>query len=524
MGTFDNGALSGQQAREILMLLDADANGGSTVIKSLYTQEENVRKARASGMSEEEIAKSITAGTDVTAFGSGAVANPTGAALKVESLSDLFVLALMEQKHLAFYQSLKKVAEVNNVTHINQQTSRGVRLNGGWISETGLPSSRDFEMQRIALTMGIRGVRGVVGLIANNIATAPGIGAVQSKLLSENIMLLSQEIERGCFFSRALEAPGLANDGILAQMEARAPGNIIDFRARAFTLENINDSLLQSYRLFAEDLNELWLPPVLRSDMVKAHFGALRAPLGEASALSLGISIKEIALPLGSTLQLNNSHFLGHSGVRDGSTDYFRAPTAAFGDSTLRPGSVGALAGAPAGAGSAFAAGTGDHDAGNYEYWVVAFNNDGAGTPVASGTVAVAAGNTVTLTWAAPAGPSVSHYRIYRSRRGGTVAALGAAPALALAWEIGMVGGSTLTFADANATLPGAYYVFGLDRSMGRIDYAHLGPEMMNIPLGRISVAEQAAQVHIGTIRVNDPFRQLILKNVERTAGFLGDR
>lgn len=511
---YNSAFLRGDDLVQILRELDADAKNGSEIAKALLVQDE-LKKAQAVG--NDSLSKALTAGTDVTAFGSGAVTNPTGAALKIESLSDLFVLALMEQKHLAFYQSLKKVPETNNVTHINTQTDRGPGLNGGWLDETGLPAARDFTLARRAVTMGIRGVRGTVGLIASNIATAPGIGSVQSKLLQENIMLLSQEIERGCFFSRAVEAPGLASDGLLAQMESQAPGNIIDFRNRGFTIENINDSLLQAYRLYAEDLNELWLPPALRSDMVKAHFGALRGPLGEGVALTLGISVKEIALPLGSTLQLYNSHFLGYSGQRGSNTDYFRAPLAAVGDATLRPPTpVFVSIASPAAGASQFVAGTGDHDAGDYNYWVVAFNPYGASAPLAVATHTVAAGDGVDITWAAGAGPAATHYKVYRARRGVST--------LADAWEIATVAGTSVTFQDLNAVLPGTYYCFGLDRSMGRIDYAHLGPEMMNIPLGRISVAEQHAQVHIGTLRVNDPFRQIVFKNVERTPGFLGDR
>jgi hypothetical protein len=164
---------------------------------------------------------------------------------------------------------------------------------------------------------------------------------------------------------------------------------------------------------------------------------------------------------------------------------------------------------AAANADSKFVAG----DAATYFYFVSAFNNQGESAPVSMASVAVAAGQAVTLIFnRVVSDPKAISYRVYRGKSSDASKAL-------FAFEVKDAGtGTTQSIVDKNLDIPGTHKAFLLDMdSEESFCFKQLAP-LMKLPLARISASERFMILLYGMIQMYNPRKNIVIKNI----GLLG--
>jgi len=444
-----------------------------------------------------DLKKALTAGNDVNDPG---VAPGVGFPLRVESLEATLKNITFEMDEIKLFKAIPKLPASNTVEEFNRLVSYskgGARaFDLGWMTEGDLPEEEDSTYERVTLLIRFLGVVGRVSHVANTIRPAHG-NVIATETMNKTMFML-QQLEHALFFGDSSLLTEQI-DGLEKLIGDGAPDNIIDLRGKPIGEEEMNDGLLRIRDNFGMGTDFYSSTGVL-GDFGKLVYDRQRIPMGSNQPGVLGAEISAFQGQHGK-IKLHDSIFIQPNGL----------PVAAgLGSSSKRPlpPTISSAPAAGANPASLFTA----NDAGTYFYKVVARNRFGAATPVTTASVAVAAGERVSMT-VDDGGQATAYYEIYRTAAG---AAVGTA---ALAFKVKKTAASQV-ITDDNGDIPGTSKAFILMQNQRSFSWSQLLP-MTRIPLAAIDTSIRWAQVLYGGIKMYSPARNLVFKNVGRAPGSL---
>jgi hypothetical protein len=319
---------------------------------------------------------------------------------------------------------------------------------------------------------------------------------IQQETMNKTMYLL-QQAENTIFFGDSTLIPEQA-DGLEKLIIDGAPDNVIDLRGAPLTEDAMNDMLLQIRDNFGSGTD--------------AYFAT-----GAFADLSKQIYERQrfTSAPQPGTLGAVVNAFQGQHGKINLHDSVFIQPgdvplAAGLGNANKRP--LPPTLGAP-GTGADPASLFGAGDAGTYFYKIVAGNRFGLSAEVASASIAVSSGDKVSIT-ITDGGQSSSYYEVYRTDPGNAV---GTAK---LILRVPATGGAQ-TFEDLNGDIPGTSKGFVLMQNQRSFSMAQLLP-MTRIPLAAIDTSIRWAQLLYFGLKMYQPKKNLVIKNIGRTAGSLG--
>jgi hypothetical protein len=442
------------------------------------------------------------------------VANLTGGgALGVQSLDTAMKTTIQENEHFVLFNRLAKTNATNIVDEYTRQNGVGGFLGGTTNTQLGVVRAAQGDYARevglVKFLMSLRQV-GYVLNIGKNITEATAVeernGALQ--LLTDAEYLL--------FHGNASACP-TQFDGIFAQLDKEiAAGNmgsdhVIDMNGGAVNsvdpFSQVNVAVMR-YGSWGR-LTDALLPISVQNDLNQGLDPAFRWMPGQNNTPMIGAHVEGIRLQGGvvKTAQDTFLHDENHPMVSPFQVSYSATATA---NAAINPAS---LTGSAANDSASMFTST---RAGNYYYAVEAIDSTGAGMSqlAISAQVAVASGQSVTLTITKSSAGTESGYRIFRSKQNGDNT-----PAnFRLMTVVAKAAGNTTTYVDQNREIPGTVKIPLLDMAPGAdaIGWRQFQP-MTKIPLpfgvGGVPVISWF-QFLFGYLRITKPKRHGYIKNV----------
>lgn len=352
---------------------------------------------------EQDLRKALSTYTGVTM--------PDGnGPMNLQNLDGVMTEVLINQKHFKIYNMLPKVPSATRYYEYNVHTDFGEsRAGGAGFAEGGAPNGTNSNFERMGIYNKFLGVQG--GITQQMLLTGQNGGAFEDPNVRENkdrTIALLTKVERELVFAQSAILDQNGNnvnfDGMLAQLTATFPQNVIDMQGQPLTYDQLDDS--------AEDFITTGKQPsvdgytVLMSPHVKSGLNKLFSTRGivrfnkdqqVGTAFTPGQKVNDYDTEFG-TYQFDHSILL-----QEVSTGTPLNATVA--NVPASP----AIVTQPTAAVNA----AGQHIPGTYFYSIAAFNDTGESLPVISNGVAVAvAGDAVTFVIARLAG--ATGYRVYR--------------------------------------------------------------------------------------------------------------
>lgn len=459
----------------------------------------------ASAQEVADLNKALDVGSAINAPGS--VVAGDGFALRVESLERTLRNLTFRAEHIKLWKLIPKMAAYNTVEEYNRLLSYGNMGSGLWMSVGGLPQESDSSYERVYAQIKYKGIMRRVTDVSTMVNSA--IGNVIAQETQNGTMELMRDIERDLFFGRA-SLDSVQWDGLEAQIEAGAgTGTIIDMRGQPLNEEVLIDAALtiQDAPNFGTPTH-LFMNPKVHADLLKTFFPKARYDLfDKAGEGMVGLGVRGYTSPAGD-VQFVPNVFLDDGGGVSG--------LGAAGNAALRPASptISTAAAAGASGASQFVA----SDAGNYFFWVRAVNQFGASAPVQvnAATLAVAAGDAVTVGVTPGGGNIPAFYEVYRTLAGGA-----ASTARRILRVANTAGAGALTITDVNAAIPGCTTAFLFQMNSDNMSFKQLAP-LVRRPLAAIDTSIRWLQLLYGTPVVYSPRRNVIFRNVGRAVGYVG--
>jgi hypothetical protein len=193
-------------------------------------------------------------------------------------------------------------------------------------------------------------------------------------------------------------------------------------------------------------------------------------------------------------------------------------PTAAIGDPAKRP-ATPTISTAPTTPVDPAAKFEGD-DAGDYFYKVQAVNRYGRSAAVdlvaGPAAVAVAEGDRVSFGVTPGSAVAVDWYEVFRTRRDGAPG--GERLILRVA---NLAGAGEQVVDDVNDNLPGTTSAFQLQQNLESLSFKQLAP-MVKIPLATVDTSIRWMQLLYGVLRLYTPGKNVLIRNIGRAQGFVG--
>jgi len=454
-----------------------------------------------------DLKKALAAGQDVGPVAAGA---GVGFPLRVESLERTLKNTTYRMEHVRFWRGIPKGAAFNTVEEFNQIRDYGNLSLNSFMNEGALPEESDSTYSRefsIVKFLGItRRVTHVMSLVK------PAHGNVIAQETIAGTMKLLRDIERNLWFARDDLDPvqwkgmeQLIEDGAL-------PENIIDLRGAPLTEDILIDAALtiQDAPNYGTPTH-LYLNPKVKADLAKTFFPKSRYDLFSKTDSGLvGLDVRGFTSPAGDVM------FEPDVFISDGDGDDGALPAAAVGSVAKAPGTPVLLVASNANAGPVAGSLWGPSDAGTYNWQVVAVNAFGQSAPLDMGSATVAATDSVDLKAGPGLGVAPTYYKVYRTGNGGAVGTerlIARVPAAAMA----AAGG----FVDLNENLPGTTKAFMIQQNEDNLKFKQLAP-MIKVPLATIDTSIRWMQLLYGVIQLYTPRRNVIFKNIGRSAGFVG--
>ena len=421
----------------------------------------------------QELQKSLTAG-----YGTDVAGLTGGSAFRIQSLDTTLKATVQENQHFALFNALPKPKATAVVDEWTEQTSIGGFLGGTFNDQDGAAMETQGEYARRVGTVKYMTTYRKIPIVLqsqNNI-----VDAVATETVNGTKQLLT-DIEFSLFEGDSSITPK-SFDGIYAQIAGFNGGsNIIDMAGQPLnSIDPIARAAEQvyGYGSFGQ-LTDLYLPPAIQTDLNVSLDPAFRVALDNSpNSIALGTNVRAIQTTYGA-IATRNDVFIRDERmkkpfeVRNATHAAVAAANVAF-----KPASFTAVAGAGA-ADSAWAAA----HAGNYYYAVTGINHNGETAALVSASVAVAAGQQVTITITQSGAQTETGYVIYRSRKNGTNALTDLREMTRVAKA-----GATTTFIDKNRIIPGSTRAYGLNlrASDQAIDWKQYLP-MMKLPLAAVN-------------------------------------
>ncbi len=408
-------------------------------------------------------------------------------------------------QHIRLWRAIPKLAAYNTVEEYNLITSYGENVDAGFIDEGDLPEEDDSTYERkfsvIKYLGTVRRVTHVMSLVR------PAHGNVIAQETVSGTMHLLRILEKALFFGDS-NLSTLQFDGFERLMLDTSPAtNIIDLRGAPLSEDVLIDGSLtiQDQPNYGTPTH-LHLNPKVKADLVKTFFPKERYNLfsdGKSTGGMVGLDIGGFTSPAGDV------RFEANTFIDDGG-----APTAATGNVSKRPAAITestALAAAVT-AGSLFTA----NDAGDYLYSIQPVNRFGRGVALspAGGSVAVVAGDGVTIGVTPSGSPLPDWYELYRSQADGTaLRRIQRTPNAA--------GAAEQVLTDLNANLPFTTSAFLFQQNLESLAFKQLAP-MVKIPLAIIDSSVRWMQLIYGVPVLYTPGKNVLYVNVGRQTDFVG--
>jgi hypothetical protein len=436
----------------------------------------------------EDLNKALTAG-----YGqSGSQADgATGAPLRVESLEATLKVTTFNERHIVLWRDLPKLPAFNTVEEFNQLNSYG-NSGGYFVPEGVAPQESDSTYAR--KTVQVKYVGSLRKVTHQMTLVRPAHGDVIALETMNGTREILRTVEEALFFGNSdcvqSEWDGFEKqfyDGIAATDDDQ---NIIDLRGQPLTEANLGEAA----RVIIDNFGfptTMYLGYETMTDLNNLFLPKERISLNQANPGAAGFALQQF-MTAGGAYNFRPSVFL-----RPGET----APVTASGVSGQIPATAGVtVAGAAAGSGSLFAAGT-------YKYAVVLENRFGKSAAVVAADVTATLGQQITVTVSGLSGSLATAIRLYRST--GTV---GTGP-MKLVKRFALVPGATMAYVDKNKDMPGTSKAFLMQVDLDVMSFKQLAP-FTKIPLATIDPSIRWMQLLYGTPALYAPRKMLVVKNI----------
>lgn len=421
-----------------------------------------------------------------------------GAALRMESLEATLRIVTFTQANIKLWRALPKLPAFSTVEEYTIQTNYGGDQ-GIFTREGELPQASDAAYERKVAQVKFMGIQKEI--THPQMLVRPAHGSVLALETQNGAVALLEQIERKLFTGRSDVVPE-EFDGLFKQITddpQAASQNILDMRGGPLT----EDALEEGANLVIEGYGvptDLYLAPRALSDVSKQFYPRERVNLPAAIDGKVGLAVNAMQTNAG-LVAFQNDIFL-RSGKNNGIKT---APSSSTAQRAPSAPTVAAVDNAGAIAGSKWRAA----DAGNYFYRATAVNRFGESAAGNSGSVTVAATDSVTVTITDGGGTDgATGYNIYRTAVG---AAVGTAQFMVSVPRVGAA--ATTAFTDLNLNIPGTSLAYLLQMNLQNLSFRQLAP-MIKIPLATLAASVRWMQLIYGTPIVYSPRRNVIYMNV----------
>jgi hypothetical protein len=461
-----------------------------------------------------ELYKAISAGQDTAPGG----ANPTGFALRPESLERMLKILTFRDDHVVFWKDINKLPAYSTVEEYNVLQSYGQERLSAFTAEGTLPIADDSVYERQLLRVKFMGTLRAVSHPMGLVTTAHG-DVIDNETKAGTLWLMRQ-IERSLFFGDETVQPNewFGYSHLISRPPAGATvtddptactGVVIDLKnvgtglGNTMTQDDLDEA---SERVYGSGnfgkLSDLYYSTSAHRRFANNVLGAGGANIRfnvdnqQGGPLMAGFTMKAFASQFGD-INLHPDVFLSPRGDSPANlTTGF-----ASGDAAERPGTP--TLGISVGAGTGGEWGTATA---TYTYTVVAINAAGNSDAAATVTQAVAAAtNEVEIDITQGAGPAPTGYVIYRSLPGATN----------ILYEIGRTRftASPQTYVDRNQIVAGTSMAFAFTMAPDVLSFRQLAP-FTKIPLAQIDLNTRWAQVLYGAPALYAPAKCAMFINV----------
>jgi hypothetical protein len=477
--------------------------------------------AESSGVAEElmgqgfggshvaDLFKALEAGHDTASGGS----DPSGYALRPESLEDAFHLQTYREEHAKLWRHIPKLKGFSTVEEYNRLDDYGDQHINPFAPEGELPPAEDSRWSRQLELMKFMGSTRVVSDVLRTVRTAHGDPVANE--IRNGFTWIMRQINLSLYFADTDFNPTEFN-GLWKQLNAGTSGsNIVDVRDTTnpgigghLTSDIIDDAAEQVYGLGGYgQLSELFYSTKAHKNFARQILGATGAnvrfePAPNAGGLvDAGFSMERFTSNFGK-IGLKPDVFLNPVEI----TEATLTGSFAKGDASLRPGtpSFGAPTITPADGGNW---GT---STGNYRYTMVAVNEYGNSAAPASQVAAVAtAADSVTLSITWGAGGTPTGFVIYRSALAGTTF-----------FEVARIDAgspSPTSYKDVNTYIAGTSKAMAFTMNQDVLSFKQLLP-MTKVPLAKIDLRKRFALILWGAPVLYSPYKAIGFRNISNVS------
>jgi hypothetical protein len=405
-----------------------------------------------------DLQKALTAG-----YGTDVASLSGGGALRVQSLDMTLQATIQENKHFRLFNKLSEMKATATVDEWTEMSGVGGFPGGSTNSETGVINTVTGQYNRrvgqVKYLMTQRQVSYIVTL-------QNAIVAAQKEEYIAGALQLLTDAEYLLFEGDSSVVP-TEFDGIYAQINAGIaagqvdPGNIIDVQGNALndqTYVTLASRQIRQAGNFGQ-ATDIYFNTQVQSDFDNNLNPAFRVALTDVGKGGLEVGAPVVGIRTsGGNIMTQEDVF-----IRD---DTSKAPFQLLYPSfvqTIAPASV--TVATASNASSRFT--TTNGATGNYYWGVAGVNMAGQSVVTWTSQTAISSGQAATLTITQSASATETGYVIYRSRVNGTGGAGNEADIREMLRIPRNTGGSTTTYVDLNADLPGASKAFVLNLSPG---------------------------------------------------------
>lgn len=464
----------------------------------------------------QEITKALTtlgAGTDLSALSGGGV-------FRVENMDPVLASATVKQEHFKFFRRLLPNRRESWSTFDQQVVKTGIGAFAGSANSNELGSGqveRQGDYERVITQLGTYFSRRSVSVITALQATMQNkngivdFSAVDEEDLNATLEILFS-LENDLFLGDNANNP-YATTGIVTTVQAKAAQNVVDLNGEP--LSSHNPMSLLANKITDGDN---WGRPSLAfmSGLVKADLDAYleagyrvnldaNVPSTQVGVLVRGMRYSSVAVADG-VIDFDPSAFLNEAkmpvAAKNTALCTAAAPTSAT--ATVSAGVVAASKWLDKTAGTyQWTVG------GDYVYAVEACTPGEVSIPVLSGAATIVAGHNVSLAIAASSTNKETHYKIYRSRKGGTTAYND----FRLVATVLKQNGGTTTWVDNNTILPGASYTVLVTPEPQSLRWIQMLP-MTKVPFALNDLSYKWGAFVVGALRVSLPQHHGVVQNI----------
>lgn len=431
---------------------------------------------RASEMAKGRFAKAGEVGyqtPEVTAGGDNGSYSP----LVAQSIDTTYTTLSYSAEDLSLFKMIPRGKAVQTVHQYMVNVSHGQRLNI-FIQESGVAGTGNAKWRRESLRLKFMAAKRQVSDVASAVGLVAGSNVLAIET-QEAVLHLLGEMERTIAFGDSSVNP-LSFDGILKQLEDKAPGNIVDLNGATPTLDNISD-MLYKYNAdpYYAKTDGIFVEPKIfgalnrQNRAAGRHDNAQPIPGAYVGVPHIAVMGPKGYVPIYMAPFLNNRRPLPLNADGD---DFRDTGEGELADIPAVP----ALDVQPAAAFNAASQFDAAHE-GIYTYWIEAIGEKGNSIILESDPVTVSIDDRVSLTIKGDGltAPKPLFHRVYRSSVDGDYSTA------VMLFEVNYVDGVDTVVIDDNAVLENTSPILGLQLTGDVLQYVKL-MDMIRRPLAQV--------------------------------------